>query len=188
MHLLIVGHSFVRRIADNVSLRRNFVNSLTIRYSTVSFRGQGGMTVDRLHRLIPDIAMMQPDVVVVDIGTNDLSGDGVDAAVLGLRIAGLVNDIRNLPSVRVVVILPIVARMVRCRYRTRPDFEQARHRCNDAVRTAVRSRSGVYVWRHRCLHHGERYYHNDGVHLNQAGCRLYALSIRRAALFVRNRC
>ena len=52
---------------------------------------------------------------------------------LARDIMEVARAIRRLPSVRVVMVKPIITRMVGCR-RTPADFEQKRHRVNDIVR------------------------------------------------------
>ena len=57
---------------------------------------------------------------------------------LARDIVEVARAIRRLPSVRVVMVMPIITRMVGCR-RTPADFEQKRHRVNDIVHALLQS-------------------------------------------------
>ena len=70
MSLLIIGPSFVRRLhADGVELSA----SMSATFRDVSIEGFSGGTVERLRGMLPFAERASPSVVLIDIGTNDLS-------------------------------------------------------------------------------------------------------------------
>ena len=86
--------------------------------------------------------------VILDIGTNDVCVS-TSPECLARDIMEVARAIRRLPSVRVVMVKPIITRMVGCR-RTPADFEQKRHRVNDIVRALLQSGQPgeVFPWKH----------------------------------------
>ena len=75
--ILIFGHSFVRRLKDDLAARfdaraaRNFHLPESGR---VSLYGTGGRTVEKLNKYnLSLLVKYKPDIVILEIGTNDLS-------------------------------------------------------------------------------------------------------------------
>jgi hypothetical protein len=71
--VLILGHSFVRRLGDFVDNRLEGTVSNFDLPCDVSFIGTGGCKLPHLWIQLPRILATRPDIVVLDIGTNDLS-------------------------------------------------------------------------------------------------------------------
>ena len=75
--ILILGHSFVRRLKDDLAARfdaRAAPNFHLPESGHVSLVGTGGRTVDKLNKY--DLSLLvkyKPDIVILEIGTNDLS-------------------------------------------------------------------------------------------------------------------
>ena len=73
---LIIGHSFVRRLKDD--LLRNFDSCASLDFGLdqsmeVLLHGVGGLRVTQLHRIISQkVRDLSPDDVLLEIGTNDL--------------------------------------------------------------------------------------------------------------------
>ena len=76
--LLIVGHSFVRRIQQQVCpgdpTQCYYCPDLLLShmFEKVVFLGKGGLTLDGLLREFGAVRAEAPNVVLIDIGTNDL--------------------------------------------------------------------------------------------------------------------
>jgi lysophospholipase L1-like esterase len=88
-NVLVFGRSFVRRLNDDLSngfdsrAKQNF--NLANSGVYVSLKGTGGRTVDKVFKY--DISFLKgykPDIVVLEIGTNDLSN--LSPEVVGSRI------------------------------------------------------------------------------------------------------
>ena len=146
--LLIVGHSFARRLRQDVEkgkVRFDVAGS----HAKCDMFGIGGLTVSRLWGKIDIIARYAPTTVILDIGTNDIRVS-TSPECLARDIMEVARAIRRLPYMRVVMVMPIITRMVGCR-RTPADFEQKRHRVNDIVRALLQSGQPgeVFPWKHR---------------------------------------
>ena len=81
VNLLIVGHSFVRRLA-NYALSAGEMNmNLNEGDCAVTIIGKGGMSVHQLRSHFDEIVSRGPDVLYVEIDSIDISGrDPLDLA------------------------------------------------------------------------------------------------------------
>ena len=137
---------------------------------------------------IDTIARYAPTTVILDIGTNDIRVS-TSPECLARDIVEVARAIRRLPSVRVVMVMPIITRMVGCRL-TPADFEQKRHRVNDIVRALLQSGQPgeVFPWKHRGMCRDcATLFNRDRIHLNVKGARRYANSLREVASFAARR-
>ena len=109
---------------------------------------------------------MSPSVVLIDVGTNELSSPSLNPGRLACEIGELACRFRQLPSVETVVIMPILpCAVVNCLYPTRPDFNDARLVVSRAVTDICKHLPRVYTW--RCFRlHPERFLSKDGIHPN----------------------
>ena len=74
VRVMILGHSFVKRFGDSY-----FVSNLGIGNVLLNVHGVGGRTVEKLKRYdMDDVRMFSPQVIVLEIGTNDLCDPNVD--------------------------------------------------------------------------------------------------------------
>ena len=133
--LLIIGHSFVRRLCEYVrSPRHDFDADLGLQaqYKHVFYHGIGGLTLSKLFHEIPLVRELAPRVVIIDIGTNDLSRDNVLPATLAARIVECATFVAAVDSVAEVLIYQILPRVLTFRPHgrrwkpTRADFNNAR--------------------------------------------------------------
>ena len=81
VNLLIVGHSFVRRLANYALSGEEMNMNLNEEDCAVTFMGKGGMSVHQFRSHFDEIVSRGPDVLYVEIGTIDISGrDPLDLA------------------------------------------------------------------------------------------------------------
>ena len=156
-------------------------------FTRVEVAGHSGLTVPQLKNLLPDIQRFGASVVVVSIGTNDLSPSSVQPMQLAEDIVDILRQISEMQGVEAVVILPITPRAVEApansRHRWRPDFEEARLAVNLRVKELVGAMPRVMTWRHVGGLNSVRFLISDGVNLDMRGRAVYVRSVRRAALF-----
>ena len=121
--VLILGHSFVKRLKLDLDAgfderaQRNFKLSNSV---TVDLHGVGGRTVSAVKRNdLHLLASICPDILILEIGTNDLSG--AKPEVIGSSIHELVLRIRAEFHVRVVGVCQVIPR--RHRRTGDPDVE-----------------------------------------------------------------
>ena len=186
--LLILGHSFVRRLQEYV-FRRNDTNKvvgadlgISEQFSNVFYRGIGGLTLDGLMLELPLVRDLAVRGVILDIGTNDLSASHVDPVNLAKRIVDFAKLVAAVDSVAEVVVCRPTGRS---RFQTRADFNSARFVVNRTLDALTTYLLHVHYWRHRGMHaNWPQYFDRFGVHLNDAGMRKYVRSVRGAAMFV----
>ena len=133
--LLVIGHSFVKRLQVSL-LRRGGTTQIvgadlgvSAQFSRVFYHGVGGLKVDGLLAELPLICELGPRAVIVDIGSNDLSHAGVDHSQLASRIVAPVQRVLAVASVSKVVLCQVMPRVAvrptgRRRYATRAVFKQ----------------------------------------------------------------
>ncbi|CAB4037442.1 Hypothetical predicted protein, partial [Paramuricea clavata] len=110
--VLILGHSFVRRLRSDLHARfdegaaKNFDLQGT---AEIFMHGVGGRTVPKLRKMdMGVITRISPDIVILDIGTNDLAL--APPEVVGSDIEELVRSLVAEYSVRAVVLCQVTPR------------------------------------------------------------------------------
>ena len=91
--VLILGHSFIRRLRDFIIKNCPTYNlNLNINASaTIHWHGVGGRTIDKVRRFdLTEVERFKPDVVFLQIGTNDLTRRLSSPASVGSVIEDLV--------------------------------------------------------------------------------------------------
>ena len=68
MSLLVVGHSFARRLGD-ANAEDVFRRKMSVTFSNVTVKGKGGLMVSGLVAMLAAAHDVQPSEVVIDIGT-----------------------------------------------------------------------------------------------------------------------
>ena len=90
--VLILGHSFVRRMQNDLSTRFHPPTDLNFNLSdaTVCFHGVGGRTVHKLRTYdLHVVRHLKPNVNILELGTNDLTN--LSPEVVGSEIKELVS-------------------------------------------------------------------------------------------------
>ena len=107
-------------------------------FGKVVFQGQGGLTLGGLSRRLREVRAVAPTVVLVDIGTNDLS-NGCDPGKLADGTVAFARELLTIPSVAQVVVYEILMRnpVQFSRFPVRPDFDHARQIANNKVRALI---------------------------------------------------
>ena len=112
-NVLIVGHSFVKRLDSDLQCKfdhRAAVDFNLSQTANISLYGVGGLTVSRLERKLRSILVNKPlpRVLIIEIGTNDLSSQSPEI-VIG-KILELVQYMRSVESVRAVGFCKVIPR------------------------------------------------------------------------------
>ena len=102
---LVLGHSFVRRFKAFVNRTKSSWNLNLDDTCRVFLSGIGGRTVDTLMQFdLAKLQVLQPNVVVLEIGSNDLCDISSDPEAVGSLIITLINRLRVEFSVDWVVV------------------------------------------------------------------------------------
>ena len=182
---LILGHSFVRRMKD--FLKSNAGNSsfnehFDLEHSClVKLRGNGGRTVERLMRYdLRATRATKPDILVLEIGSNDLCDPSADPEILSETITALVDVLRHEIQHKFTVICQVIPR----RNTPFPNYNWRVKQLNKCLRDTLADSSVVKFWRHRGLNNPTRdIYVRDGIHLNKRGHKALYRSYRGALLY-----
>ena len=187
VNLLIVGHSFVRRLA-NYALSAGEMNmNLNEGDCAVTFIGKGGMSVHQLRSHFDEIVYRGQDVLYVEIVTIDISRRHP------LDIADEVFELARSFSargVRRVVIAQIFVRNLtigRRDYRVAPNFNERVVAYNLRMRELTQSTTSIELWRHHGMWANWANLLVDGLHFTDEGHRRYFNSVRGALVAAMNR-
>ena len=113
-NVLIMGHSFVRRFEAYLCKGgdRRVKRDLNLpRSSKISFQGIGDRTVDKLTAFDPhSVGIVNPDTVILEIGSNDLCSREVKPETVGSKIEALVHHLHARCHVKFIVICQTINR------------------------------------------------------------------------------
>ena len=169
--VLVLGHSFIRRLRDDLRLHFDSRADDTFGLSDdaiVHLHGVGGLTVARLRRDLGMVSPLSPQVVILELGTNDLTR-------LRLEVAG--SEIEDTFSVRVIGVCKVLPRV------RAPFFNGAASILNQYLCGVLEPIPNVFCWRHRGFDNPSVHpYLPDGVHVNSFGQYCLYRSYRGAIL------
>ena len=174
-HVLIMGHAFVRRfelfLSKGVDARVRRDLNLS-RSAQITFLGVGGRTVDKLSKFdLHLVRRLQPQIVILEIGSNDLSPPDARPEVVGSKIETLVQRLHAECQVETIVVCQTINRAAGLS--DPPSF-------NDRV---LETLPFAVFWRHKGLRQPTvRILCRDGVHLNSKGQYALYRSYRSAIL------
>lgn len=191
----IVGSSFIRRLNEAVTgghdeaFKQNFNLDAV---DSVNYVCRGGWKVQSVLEHMDSINRQTPDVVILQIGSNDLGKDRCPLSIAD-SILDLAETIRSQTSARFVVVCQCLPRE-KGRY-LRTDGQVRRYnddakKANDFLKVVSADRSGVCYWKHKGLSRGPdqpamrrafgHFICSDGVHLSSRGQYKYYKSLRGA--------
>jgi len=147
----------------------------------VANRGIAGDTIEGVRARLDDIVALEPRVVFVLIGVNDLLA-GTSPEALAIRHAALVAELRQrLPHTRIVVesLLPIREELVT---RDVPLASATVRRANELLRSGATGAGADWLDVNAGLSDAtgelDIRYSSDGLHLSAAGYRAWAARLR----------
>jgi len=178
--VLILGHSFIRRLHEFVRLPSNALREdfdITIPMN-LRWYGIGGRTVAKVIRYDLE-RQFSPDIVILQLGTNDVSDRSIRSA---LTVGSQLEDFTKLLllheqfGVTVVCVCQTILREnahLNVRMRTLTDY----------LRVFLQPLPFAFYWRHRGFWRTtQSFLLHEGVHLNQRGQFKLYRSLRRALI------
>jgi len=91
--VLLLGHSFLRRL-HNYLIGIDYVNlGLSSGEFRLTWKGVGGLTIPGLFDYWEHIRELQPRVLVLEIGSNDLCDPKVSATALAVALNNFVSEV-----------------------------------------------------------------------------------------------
>ena len=188
--VLVLGHSFVRRMRDYLYYFQNMDLGLA-QIGHITYHGVGGHTVFDLWDEISFIDAMNPDILLLEIGSNDLSFNLTQPAVLVDELLKFVWLIKQRCSISQVAIFQVFYRSQaykpRRKQRDFMEYNQAVYMFNDILyeRLCCPSFQAMGVHYHKLKgiwNPFEVYLRSDGVHLNQNGMKKHAHHYKQAII------
>ena len=204
LNILIMGHSFVRRLRDmsfdnqrlNLNLDRNRVSvfrhgvggSIVARPRSKCaemFQDRNRTTARKLlwndMHLISDLDIQ---LVILKIGTNDLPRPNACPAKISSEIVQFINGCLRCGA-SYIVVCEVLYRHGRQSFNTKVDA------LNEKLELVSRAQSNVYFWRHSRNNFNVRflqdYFASDGIHVKRVkGMALYYSSVRGAVILGQN--
>jgi lysophospholipase L1-like esterase len=177
--VLILGHSFVKRLFFD--LQRGFDPRAHSDFrlkdrAHVRMFGVGGRTVQKL--LKHDLHVLSEsstDIVILEIGTNDLSDD--DPSLVAAAIEVLVRLLHDRFKVKVICVCLVIPRRAPCAFNDKvAEF-------NQEIRVLLDPLTFVFCWIHKGFYnHSRQLLLSDGVHVDPLGQYLLYRSYRGAIL------
>lgn len=188
--IFFLGHSFVRRLEDFMveNGKRNFL--LPLEGYDIKFKARGGMKACHLNlRMnLKLVSRHKPDIVFIDVGTNDLDSCLQHPKPLANQVLSSCTYLVKSHSVKHVVILHVLPRTYKGKYPcNNPLFNHQANEYNQAIMAGIKTSTPhgqrrIHFWCHKGLSHNPTQYIEDGVHLNNQGMIKYYKSLRRAII------
>ena len=195
--ILLLGHSFIshfKRFVKNNQTHFTYSLNLDPREVMVQYSSLPGATVTAIRKKrLSDVEDFEPDMVILQIGTNDLADDQCTHETLISAITDLVDTLLYTYHVRYVAVLQILHRF--------PPTVPTKHKVdivafngkvdlsNDGLTTELATTKNCRFWRHKgfwgpCQ---SLTIAPDGVHLSDPfGLKRYFYSLRAVIVSVIN--
>ena len=179
-HVLIMGHSFVRRfelfLSKGIDARVRRDLNLS-RSAQITFLGVRGRTVDKLSKFdLHLVRRLQPQIVILDLSPSDARPE-----VVGSKIKTLVQRLRTECRVETIVVCQTINRTAGLR--DPPSFNDRVALLNQYLSVVLETLPFAVFWRHKGLRQPTiRILCRDGVHLNAKGQYALYWSYRGAIL------
>ena len=146
-----------------------------------------GRTIVSTHsERLASVEILNPDVVLLAVGGNDLAVIGHDGRpeVVGYRLSNLAECLHNNYGVHRVMVSSIGPRFPPYCGRVYPaDYNHRVSVCNQYLDAVLESTEGVTFWNHaKQFNWGDDLYLSDGVHFNYKGTKRWYKSLRGALI------
>ena len=192
--VLLVGHSFVRRLRDHASKRgQTLAEVVGIKeVASVHTIYAGGATFERaLHPSTSLVVRLRdlkelPEIMCIDLGTNDLCAVGATVSVVVASAIELLDSLRRAHLMpKHLVFMGVVQRTAAgCRRGvSAKTFNRRARAFNSKMAAAVRSIDGVHTCSLARLNRPDALcISRDGCHLSDEGYRRYCVALRSTIL------
>ena len=187
VRIAVVGHSFIRRICDDLTKSRGYFHNFGMDFdvASVDLIYDGGMKIFHARqRVLFDIMKTFPDLVYIELGSNDVCRRWMSPREIGDDMCDLVAEILRLGAIKVIVGETayrygkgVPKRMGHYNYRV-SDLNRYLQ-----VQLDEEFNPGTAFWRHKGIWNCKKQiYLSDGIHFNALGNRRLYRSIRGAII------
>ena len=131
--------------------------------------GTGRRTVDKVLKYdLSWVKKYKPDIVILEMGTNDLSGHNPEA--VRSKLDDLVHVLSDQDKVRVVAVCQVINRNLPHTQAPDNPFNTKAALLREYLSVVRAEEQGIFVWEHREYSHPYRLLlSSDGVHCNAQG-------------------
>ena len=176
--VLIVGHSFIRRLHDFIESDSGHLD-LTFHLSAsalISWHGIGGRTIAKTVKFdLHILHSFRPDIVIVQLGTNDLTS--CPPLQVGSALEDFVHLLHDSYGVRGVCVCQTIRRRAAVAFNQRVDI------LTRYLRVVLEPIPYAIYWGHRGFWRAcNSFFSADGIHLNSRGQFKLYRSLRGAVL------
>ena len=175
--VLILGHSFIRRLREHIGRNTDLDANLHILDNIeLKWHGVGGRTVLKTVQFdLSVVELFKPDVVILQLGTNDLSH--LSPVHVGSAIEDLTRTLHDSLNVKCVRVCQTI-------YRTgAPIFNKNVILLNRYLKVVLEPLPYAFFWAHKGFWRAKtNFMARDGVHLNRLGQYKFYRSLRGAVL------
>ena len=194
-NVLIAGHSFVRRYREYLNhkngLQNNYNNCLGLPCENIYIVGKGGLRADKdsLNLIITKTKQVEPDIVVLELGTNDLAieaKDEIDQVNKALQYLFYICEQLFVLGVQKIVLCEIIARRKLRGKTTQAEFDRKQQRHNSLLQNFNTLNPNIIIWKHersKLRNLKDTEITSDQIHITtDHGFKLYNFSIRAAII------
>ena len=184
LEVMVLGHSFVARAQKHLLSKGDDNCAMHPGSHNVVLKGKGGAHANDIMPLFHQRSVT-PHLVIIDIGTNDLTNHRITTHSLARQVYSTAKHIIQHYGVNQVVILEVLPRTTWGRHGAPASFSGRVARYNAMIRSLVFQNKldvPVSFWFHQGLASSIETFISDGVHMNNAGLIKYIKSIRRIIL------
>ena len=185
---LIIGASEVRNLYQelNIPALRRHPMSWNFGFewddAQVYMHGVGGLTIDGALQNLASVDVINPEVVLLAVGGNDLSLTGHNGRpeVVGYKLSNMAEFLHEAYGVSRVIVSSLGPRFPPyCGTNYPPDYNQRVAICNQYLEAVLEGMSYACFWDHsRQFKWGTHLFLDDGVHYNYCGTKLWYKSLR----------
>lgn len=186
--VLVVGHSFIRRLERSLGQIEGCINNLGLDSSlcTVYFYGISGGKLDTLEvdsLLFEKLRAYRPDIIVIQLGGNDMSIKAVRPEVFACRLVDWVQSLtEQFCFIKNIVVCELFIR-TKPRQVSVELYEFKRGIVNQMLKDMLEDHPNLTFWRHlRLMQSPLAILSGDGVHLSVIGTKKFYRSLRLAVL------
>ena len=186
VNVMLYGHSFVSRLYQFLTTR-GATFDLPSNYH-IHLAGFPGLTLDKAKLNTQPIVQFNPDILILELGTNDLSHPDSIPPQLAQDILSFAVSLFDICDVQLIIINQIYFRQTEVARFTRSDFNQCASEYHDTLATLASHNPKVLCHFHKNLQtNWHQFLNPDGVHLSpsyplKSAMFRYLLSIRDAII------
>lgn len=179
--ILVLGDSYILRLKQDIACNSRGYQANFGTRSRIFFRGQSGGTVSKIIDYdLGYVCQLQPDLVLLHVGGNDLRSDEESPAYVAMELINLAVRLVRDMGVNQVIISGLCKRhktKFGSRYPLPVNYNSQVAQANAILADQVRRMARIHLWLH-CFPSNPAMYDADGVHFNIRGKWRFYKSLR----------